>query len=192
FAATLSEELLGMKVVAASDSKGGVYNPNGIAAKDLIEYKEKNGTVVGFPGAQPVTNDELIGLDVCVLFPAALENMITEENAGSIKCQIICELANGPTTPEADAIIDAKGIHLIPDYLANAGGVTVSYFEQCQNAQNYYWELEDVQKRLDQKMTNAFKAVYEMSKAKNVSLRDAAYLVAIKRVADAMKLRGWV
>ena len=192
FAATLSEELLGMKVVAASDSKGGVYNPNGIAAKDLIEYKEKNGTVVGFPGAQPVTNDELIGLDVCVLFPAALENMITEENAGSIKCQIICELANGPTTPEADAIIDAKGIHLIPDYLANAGGVTVSYFEQCQNAQNYYWELEDVQKRLDQKMTNAFKAVYEMSKAKNVSLREAAYLVAIKRVADAMKLRGWV
>lgn len=192
FAATLSEELLGMKVVAASDSKGGVYNPNGIAAKDLIEYKEKNGTVVGFPEAQPVTNDELIGLDVCVLFPAALENMITEENAGSIKCQIICELANGPTTPEADAIIDAKGIHLIPDYLANAGGVTVSYFEQCQNAQNYYWELEDVQKRLDQKMTNAFKAVYEMSKAKNVSLREAAYLVAIKRVADAMKLRGWV
>ena len=118
--------------------------------------------------------------------------MITEENADSIKCQIICELANGPTTPEADAIIDAKGIHLIPDYPANAGGVTVSYFEQCQNAQNYYWELEDVQKRLDQKMTNAFKAVYEMSKAKNVSLREAAYLVAIKRVADAMKPRGWV
>ena len=192
FAATLSEELLGMTVVAASDSKGGVYNPAGIKAADLIAYKEKNGTVVGYPGAQAVSNDDILGLDVCVLFPAALENMITEDNAGALKCQIICELANGPTTPEADKIIDAKGIHLIPDYLANAGGVTVSYFEQCQNAQNYYWELDEVQKRLDQKMTNAFKAVYAMSKEKNTSLREAAYLVAIKRVADAMKLRGWV
>lgn len=192
FAATLAEEILGMKVVAASDSKGGVYNPDGISAQELVDYKLKNGSLKGFPGAKEVTNEELLGLDVTVLFPAALENTITEENADSLKCQIICELANGPTTPEADKIIDAKGIHLIPDYLANAGGVTVSYFEQCQNAQNYYWELEDVQKRLDQKMTNAFKAVYEMSEEKKVSLREAAYLVAIKRVADAMKLRGWV
>ncbi|MBP5620476.1 MAG: Glu/Leu/Phe/Val dehydrogenase [Thermoguttaceae bacterium] len=192
FAATLSEEILGMKVVAATDSKSGVYNPNGIDAKELVEYKLKNGSLANFPGAQSITNDELLALDVCVLFPSALENTITEENADNLKCQIICELANGPTTPEADAIVDAKGIHLIPDYLANAGGVTVSYFEQCQNAQNYYWELEDVQKRLDQKMTNAFKAVYEMSVEKKVSLREAAYLVAIKRVADAMKLRGWV
>ncbi len=191
FAATLSEELLGMKVVAATDSKSGAYNPDGIDAKALVDYKLKNGTLAGFPGAKPITNDELIALDVAVLFPAALENMITEENAGTVKAQIICELANGPTTPEADKIIDANGLHLIPDYLANAGGVTVSYFEQCQNAQNYYWELEEVQQRLDTKMTRAFKAVYEMSEAKKVSLREAAYLVAIKRVADAMKLRGW-
>ncbi|MBR4750469.1 MAG: Glu/Leu/Phe/Val dehydrogenase [Thermoguttaceae bacterium] len=192
FAATLSEEILGMKVVAATDSKSGVYNPDGIDAKALVDYKLKNGSLANFPGAKSITNEELLALDVCVLFPAALENTITEENADNLKCQIICELANGPTTPEGDAIVDAKGIHLIPDYLANAGGVTVSYFEQCQNAQNYYWELEDVQKRLDQKMTNAFKAVYEMSVEKKVSLREAAYLVAIKRVADAMKLRGWV
>lgn len=191
FAATLSEEILGMKLVAATDSKSGAYNPDGIDAQALVDYKVKNGTLAGFPGAKSITNDELIALDVEVLYPAALENMITEDNADSVKAKIVCELANGPTTPEADKIIDAKGIHLIPDYLANAGGVTVSYFEQCQNAQNYYWELEEVHQRLDTKMTRAFKAVYEMSEAKKVSLREAAYLVAIKRVADAMKLRGW-
>ncbi len=192
FAATLAQDILGMKVVAASDSKGGVYIEGGVEAQKLVDYKLANGSLKGFPGAKEITNEELLGLEVTVLFPAALENTITKENAGNLKCQIICELANGPTTPEADEIIDAKGIHLIPDYLANAGGVTVSYFEQVQNAQNYYWELEDVQKRLDQKMTNAFKAVYEMSVEKKTSLREAAYLVAIKRVADAMKLRGWV
>ena len=191
FAATLAEEILGMKVVAVSDSKGGVYNPEGIAAQDLVAYKKANGALAGFPGAKEVTNEELLTLPVCVLFPAALENQITEAIAPKLQCEFICELANGPTTPEADKIINEKGICLVPDYLANAGGVTVSYFEQCQNAQNYYWELEDVQKRLDQKMTNAFKAVYNMSQEKKVSLREAAYLVAIKRVADAMKLRGW-
>lgn len=192
YAASLAEEILGMKVVAVSDSKGGVYNPNGIDTKRLLDCKKADGCLTKFPDAQAVTNDEVLGLDVCVLFPAALENMITKENAGNLKCQIICELANGPTTPEADEIIDAKGVHLIPDFLANAGGVTVSYFEQCQNAQNFYWEHDEVQKRLDQKMTSAFRAVYEMSVAKKTSLREAAYLVSIKRVADAMKLRGWV
>ncbi len=191
FAATLSEEILGMKVVAATDSQTGAYNPDGMDAQALVDYKKKNGTLAGFPGAKPITNDELVALDVDVFFPAALENMITEKNAGSVKARIICELANGPTTPEADKILDANGVCVIPDYLANAGGVTVSYFEQCQDVQNYYWELDEVQERLDKKMTRAFKAVYAMSEERKISLRDAAYLVAIKRVAHAMKLRGW-
>ncbi|MCF0234764.1 MAG: Glu/Leu/Phe/Val dehydrogenase [Thermoguttaceae bacterium] len=191
FAATLSEEILGMKVVAVSDSKGGIYIPEGVSAQKLVDYKLANGTIVGFPGAKAITNDELLALDVCMLVPAALENTITTATAPTVKAKFVCELANGPTTPEADEILNAKGVIVMPDYLANAGGVTVSYFEQCQNAQNYYWELEEVHKRLDQKMTNAFKAVYEMAVEKKTSLRDAAYLVAIKRVADAMKLRGW-
>ena len=191
FAGILGEEILGMKLVAASDSKSGVYNPDGIDAKELVAYKIANNTLKGFPGAKEITNAELIALPVTVLFPAALENTINAETAPSVKCKISCELANGPTTPEGDEILNKKGVIVLPDYLANAGGVTVSYFEQCQNAQNYYWELDEVQKRLDQKMTNAFKAVYEMSQEKKVPLREAAYLVAVKRVADAAKLRGW-
>ncbi|MDD3587023.1 MAG: Glu/Leu/Phe/Val dehydrogenase [Thermoguttaceae bacterium] len=191
FAAILAEELLGMKLVAASDSKGGVYNENGISAKELVAYKLANGSLAGFPGAKEVTNEELLALPVTVLFPAALENTINSKTASTINCKISCELANGPTTPEGDAILDAKGIIVLPDYLANAGGVTVSYFEQCQNAQNYYWDLEEVHQRLDRKMTAAFKAVYEMSQEKHTNLRDAAYLVAISRVVKAAKLRGW-
>lgn len=191
FAATLGEEILGMKLVAASDSRGGVYNPEGIDAKALVAYKLANKTVLGFPGAKEITNEELLGLPVTVLFPAALENTINEKTAPSVQCKISCELANGPTTPEGDAILAKNGVIVLPDYLANAGGVTVSYFEQCQNAQNYYWELEEVYERLDRKMTSAFKAVFDMSKEKNVNLRDAAYLVAIQRVVEAAKLRGW-
>ena len=191
FAATLGEEILGMKLVAASDSKGGVYNPNGIDAQALVAYKLEKGTLKGFPKAKSITNEELLALPVTVLVPAAMENTINETTAPSVQCKISLELANGPTTPEGDKILDQKGIIVLPDYLANAGGVTVSYFEQCQNAQNYYWSLEEVQERLDRKMSDAFKAVYEMSKSKRKNLRDAAYLVAIKRVADAAKLRGW-
>ena len=191
FAATLGESILGMKLVAASDSKGGVYNPEGIDAQTLVDYKLKNGSLKGFPGAKEVTNEELLALPVTVLIPAAMENTINEKTAPTVQCKISLELANGPTTPAGDKILDSKGIIVLPDYLANAGGVTVSYFEQCQNAQNYYWTLEEVQQRLDQKMSSAFKAVYEMSVEKKVNLRDAAYLVAVKRVADAAHLRGW-
>ncbi|MCR5358690.1 MAG: Glu/Leu/Phe/Val dehydrogenase [Thermoguttaceae bacterium] len=191
FAATLGQSILGMKLVAASDSKGGVYNPEGIDAQTLVDYKLANGSLKGFPGAKEVTNEELLALPVTVLIPAAMENTINEKTAASVQCKISLELANGPTTPEGDKVLDSKGIIVLPDYLANAGGVTVSYFEQCQNAQNYYWSLEEVQQRLDQKMTKAFKAVYEMSQEKKINLRDAAYLVAVKRVADAAKLRGW-
>ena len=191
FAATLGESILGMKLVAASDSKGGVYNPDGIDAQALVDYKLANGSLKGYPGAKEITNEELLALPVTVLIPAAMENTLNEKTAATVQCKISVELANGPTTPEGDKILDSKGVIVLPDYLANAGGVTVSYFEQCQNAQNYYWTLEEVQQRLDQKMTKAFKAVYEMSQEKKTNLRDAAYLVAVKRVADAAKLRGW-
>ena len=139
-----------------------------------------------------VTNEELLELDVDVLYPSALEGVITEKNAGNIKAKISCELANGPTTPEADKILHEKGVYVIPDFLANAGGVTVSYFEQVQNTYNYYWSLSDVQQQLDRKMTDAFHAVHEMSKKVKAHNRSVAYLVAVQRVADACKIRGWV
>jgi glutamate dehydrogenase (NAD(P)+) len=190
--ALLGEEILKLKLVAASDSKGGVYNPNGISAEALVDYKIKNGVVQGFPGTDEITNEELLALPVTVLFPVALENVIRADNAENLKCRICCELANGPTTPEADRILDDKGIFVLPDFLANAGGVTVSYFEQVQNAYNLYWELQEVHWRLDKRMTQAFASVYEMSQRNKIHLREAAHLVAIARVAEACKLRGWV
>ncbi|MHC1730176.1 MAG: Glu/Leu/Phe/Val dehydrogenase [Syntrophobacteraceae bacterium] len=191
-AALLGEETLHLKLVAASDSRGGVYNPNGISAAALVDYKLRNGAVSGFPDADQISNEELLGLPVTVLFPAALENVIRGDNASSLQCKISCELANGPTSPEADRILDEKGIIVLPDFLANAGGVTVSYFEQVQNAYNLYWELQEVHWRLDKKMTQAFHGVYEMSQRNRINLREAAYLVSIARVAEACKLRGWV
>ena len=192
FAATLGAEILGLKLIAASDSQGGVVNEKGIDAKALIDYKKKTGKVTGFPGSKPVSNEDLLELKVDVLIPAALENQITAKNARNIKARIVCELANGPTTPEADEILHKNGVLVLPDFLANAGGVTVSYFEQVQNTYNYYWTLEDVQKQLDAKMTKAFNDVYDMSQKENVHMRLAAYMVAVKRVADCCKLRGWV
>jgi glutamate dehydrogenase (NAD(P)+) len=191
FAATLSRDLLGCKLVAASDSRGGVYQPNGINPNELIAHKTKTGSVVGFPGTKPISNEELLELEVTVLIPAALENVITEANAGRIKAKISLELANGPTTPEADKILYKNGIYVIPDFLANAGGVTVSYFEMVQNAYDYYWEEELVHERLDKKMTAAFHAVHQMSQKHQVHNRVGAYLVAVNRVAEAVRLRGW-
>jgi glutamate dehydrogenase (NAD(P)+) len=192
YAATLASEILGLKLVAASDSRGGVYAADGIDPKALVKYKLETGAVEGFPGTKPISNEELLELDVTVLFPSALENAITSENANRIKARISCELANGPTTPEADEILYKKGVFVIPDFLANAGGVTVSYFEQVQNTYNFYWELPEVHQRLDQKMTSAFKAVYETCVKEKVNMRVAAYMVAVKRVAECAKLRGWV
>ncbi|MBC7318254.1 Glu/Leu/Phe/Val dehydrogenase [Candidatus Bipolaricaulota bacterium] len=191
FAHLLGEELLGLKVVAVSDSKGGIYNPEGLSAKEVIAHKEKTGTVVGFPGAKAITNAELLELPVDILIPAALENQITGENAGRIKAKIVAELANGPTTPEADEVLFKNGVYVIPDFLCNAGGVTVSYFEQVQNAMMYYWTAEEVYQKLDQKMTAAFHAVHKMAQEHKVHNRLGAYLVAVKRVAEAVKLRGW-
>ncbi|HVO84644.1 MAG TPA: Glu/Leu/Phe/Val dehydrogenase [Syntrophobacteria bacterium] len=192
YAALLGEEILGLKLIAASDSKGGVYNPKGIDAKALVDYKLRSGVLQGFPGAEGISNEDLLGMEVTVLLPAALENVITKENAGKVRCKISCELANGPTTPEADAILYHKGVLVLPDFLANAGGVTVSYFEQVQNTYNYYWELHEVHRRLDEKMTRAFHAVHGMSQREKINMRQAAYLVSVARVAEACKLRGWV
>ena len=192
FAAALGEEILGLKIIAVSDSSGGIINRDGIPAKAIIDHKLKTGKVAGFKGAKPISNEELLELDVDVLFPSALENQITSKNASKIRAKISCELANGPTTPDADQILYKNNVLVLPDFLANAGGVTVSYFEQVQNTYNYYWKLEDVQKQLDEKMTKAFHDVYDMHNKEKVHMRLAAYMVAVKRVADCAKLRGWV
>jgi len=192
FGHILAEELVGLQVVAVSDSRGGIYNADGLDAQAVIAHKKETGSVINFPGSQNISNNELLELDVVVLFPSALENQITADNADNIKAQIVAELANGPTTPEADDILYEKGIYVIPDFLCNAGGVTVSYFEQVQNAYDYYWELETVHERLDKKMTAAFHAVHNAAKQYNVNTRMGAYVVAVARVAEACKLRGWV
>ncbi len=180
----------GARLIAVSDSKGGVINRDGLPPEKLIEHKLKNGTVVDFPGATSISNKELLELDVDILCPSALENQLTAENADRVKAKIIAELANGPTTPEADEIFFKKGIHVIPDFLCNAGGVTVSYFEVVQNIYNFYWDLETVHERLDKKMTKAFWDVDEAAQKYNVDPRTAAYIVAVDRVAKAMRLRG--
>jgi glutamate dehydrogenase (NAD(P)+) len=191
-AALLASSILGLKLVAASDSRGGIYSKNGLDPIKVIDFKLKTGSLQGFPEADAITNEELLELDVTVLFPSALENCIASSNAGKLRCRISCELANGPTTPEADDILYEKNIFVLPDFLANAGGVTVSYFEQVQNASNFYWTLDEVQKRLDEKMTSAFHAVYETYMREKINMRQAAYLVSVGRVAEACKLRGWV
>ena len=192
FAHQLAEDILGMKVVAVSDSRGGIINTNGLEYDPTYAHKMSTGAVGNYPGTDAITNEELLELDVDVLFPSALENVITEKNAANIKAKISAELANGPTTPEADEILYDKGVYVIPDFLCNAGGVTVSYFEMVQNGYQYYWSEEMVHERLDQKMTQAYYAVQKMAEAKNVNNRVAAYLVAVDRVAQAVRLRGWV
>lgn len=188
----LATSMFGSKVVAVSDSKGGIYSADGLDLHQVADHKAKTGSVVGFAGAKAVTNEELLELDVDVLVPAALENAITADNAARVKAKIVAELANGPTTPDADEILHKNGVFVIPDFLCNAGGVTVSYFEQVQNASLDRWKLSYVHERLDEIMTSAFSAVYAMRESKGVHTRLAAYLVAVERVALACKLRGWV
>jgi glutamate dehydrogenase (NAD(P)+) len=192
FAHLLATELLGMKVVAVSDSRGGIYNANGLDVTAVRAHKANTGSVIDFAEAENITNAELLERPVTVLFPAALENVITRRNANHINANIVAELANGPTTPAADEILYDKGVYVIPDFLCNAGGVTVSYFEMVQNAYQYYWDESMTQQRLDQKMTTAFHAVHHMAQNQQVNNRVAAYLVAVARVAQAVSLRGWV
>ncbi|MBE7504719.1 MAG: Glu/Leu/Phe/Val dehydrogenase [Planctomycetia bacterium] len=193
FAATLHPEILGGgKLIAVSDSRGGVMSKSGIDPAAVVKYKLETGKVEGFPGTSPISNNELLELEVDIMYPAALEGAITAANAGKIKAKVLCELANGPTTPEADMILHKAGVLVLPDFMANAGGVTVSYFEQVQNTYNYYWSLEDVHQQLDRRMTDAFNSVYSTREKAKVHMRLAAYMVAVTRVAEACKLRGWV
>lgn len=181
---------LGCVIIAASDSQGGIYNPKGLDAEDVMRHKAETGTLVGYPGTDRVTNKELLELDCEVLVPAALENEITEENADRVKARVISEGANGPTTPEADAILFDKGIFVIPDILANAGGVTVSYFEWVQGLQSFFWGEDEVNANLEKIMVRAFQDVLTISQQKKIDMRIAAYILAIGRVAEATLLRG--
>jgi len=181
---------IGCKIVAVSDSRGGVYNPDGMDPRELSEFKAKNGTVVGFPGAEKISTTDPITVDCDILIPAALENQITKDNAYDVKAKLIAEGANGPTTPEAHEILVERGVVIIPDILANAGGVSVSYLEWVQNRMGYYWTEEEVDKKLETIMTSAFRDVYETSKKYETDLRTAAYILALSRVYDAMKALG--
>ena len=191
FCAVLSETYLpGSKVVAVSDSTSGIYNPSGFDVKKLVEHKEKTGKVAGFPGAKEISNDELLTLDVTLLIPAALEGQITSKNAAQVKAKIVSEAANGPTLPEADDVLFKKGTLLIPDILANAGGVTVSWYEMLQAKNEHPWSLEEVNRRLEERMVKSFHAVWDASQKHKVHMRTAAYVVAVARVASALKWVG--
>ena len=192
-AALLHKEMLGGgKLVAASDSRGAIYNKGGLDPEELVHHKLQTGTVLKFPGAKSIPHEELLEIDVEILYPAALENAINIKNAKNIKARVVCELANGPTTPDADLILFKNNVHVIPDILASAGGVTVSYFEMVQDKSLFFWEEEEVHKQLDKKLTLAYKRVQEAIKEKKVHPRLAAMLVGVARVAQACQLRGWV
>ncbi|OGH64184.1 MAG: glutamate dehydrogenase [Candidatus Magasanikbacteria bacterium RIFCSPHIGHO2_01_FULL_41_23] len=182
----------GFKIVAVSDSKGAIKSANALDISALTAHKEKNSAVTGFTGTETITNEQLLELPVDILIPAALENQITAENAGRIKAKMILELANGPTTPEADAILFKNNVVVVPDILANAGGVTVSYFEQVQNASNYYWTDEEVMEKLQKIMITAFAGVWATKEKYAIDLRTAAFVTALERVGAAMKARGLV
>ena len=180
----------GVKVVAVSDVKGAIYNADGLDCNDVEKFAQANGSVVGYPGAQVITNAELLALEVTILSPCAMELQITKDNAADVKAQIIAEGANGPTTPEADEILSAKGVFVVPDILANGGGVTVSYFEWVQNLYRYFWSEEEVVEKQIVMMRNAFKNVYAAAEKYSVNMRVAAYIVALSSLDEAMKVRG--
>jgi len=190
WAAKILQDEYKCKIIAVSDSRGGIYNKNGLDAYAASEHKEKNRTVIGLKDTQEVSNDELLELECDVLIPAALENQITKENAHKIKAKIVAELANGPTTPYADDVLFKNDILVIPDFLCNAGGVTVSYFEMVQGYYSYFWTEKEVFAALDRVMTNAYRSTVEEAKHFNTHNRMGAYSIAVERVIAAMKLRG--
>ena len=184
----LSKE--GCKIVAVSDRTGGIYNAGGLDVDDVINWVKHHKTLEGYPKGEAITNEELLVLDVDVLVPAALENVITTKNAAKVRAKIICEGANGPTSAAADAILEEKGVFVIPDILANAGGVTVSYFEWVQDRGGYFWSEETVNDRLRDIMVKSFRDILELSKQHKVNMRTASYMLAISRVATVHRLRG--
>ncbi len=181
---------IGAKIVAVTDWKGGIYNENGLDITKMLDFSRQHKTIDGFPGGEPIDNDQLFALNVDVLVPAALENQITMDNAPAIAARVVAEGANGPTTPEAHKHLHDRGIFVIPDILANAGGVTTSYFEWVQDRHGYFWEEDEVNKRLEAKMVEAFDDVLKTSMKYKTDLRTAAYIVAINRVAIVTKMRG--
>ena len=189
--AILTNDILGSKIVAVSDSKGGIYNKLGLDPRKVLQYKIETSSVINFPEAENISDDELLELKVDVLCPSAMENVIIEGNASKIRARLVAALANGPITPEADEILYHNGVFVIPDFLCNAGGVTVSYFEWVQNSYNYYWGEEEIHQALDKKMAKAFQCVLAESLKRKLNMRVAAYIVAVSRVAEAMRLRGW-
>ena len=190
--ASLLHGTTGSTIVAVSDSKGGIYNNLGLEPRKVLRHKSETGSVIDFTEAENISNEQLLELEVTILCPSALESVITKENAPRIKAKIVAALANGPITPEADEILDSNGVFVIPDFLCNAGGVTVSYFEWVQCLDKYYWDEEQVHQRLSRHIKNAFQSVLTESLKRKVSMRLAAYIVAVARVAEAMRLRGWV
>ncbi|RLI32156.1 hypothetical protein DRO51_02440 [Candidatus Bathyarchaeota archaeon] len=181
---------MGAKIIAVSDSTGGIYNPEGINPEKLFEFKSKTGRVSNFPDAKNIPKDEVLTIECDILIPAALENQINGKNAKEIKAKIICEGANGPTTPEADTILSRNEVFIVPDILANTGGVTVSYFEWVQNLTRERWSEEEVNSKLEQKMIKSFYDVYRTAEKENVNRRTAAMMLAVKRITDAFEKAG--
>lgn len=180
----------GARVVAVSDAHGAVYHPEGLVPRAVREHRDRTGSVVGFPGAQTITNAELLELDCDLLVPAAIENQITRHNAAAVKAKVVVEGANGPTTPQADEILRQRGVFVVPDILANAGGVVVSYFEWVQDRYGYFWREDQVRTRLEAKMRQAFHDVLELSTQLGVDLRTGAYCLGVQRIVEARRLRG--
>jgi glutamate dehydrogenase (NAD(P)+) len=181
---------LGARVIAVSDVQGGVYHGNGLDIPQLLTYQQKTKTVIGFPGAEAITNADLLTLPCEILVPAALERQISADNAGKVQCRILAEGANGPTTPEADIILRERGILVIPDILCNAGGVIVSYFEWVQDLQNYFWTETQINRRLRKVLIKAFRAVYALAQRVQMDMRTAALMLGVGRVADGKQVRG--
>jgi len=183
---------LGATIIAASDTRSTIYNAGGLDINAAVRHKKETGALLDFPGATRLASEEVLALSCDILVPAALENQINRETAGKVQARLVAEGANGPTTPDGNQVLNERGIFVVPDILCNAGGVTVSYFEWVQNLANYYWTEEEVNQRLELKMVTAFDEVYQMSRRYGVDMRSAAYMVSVKRIADAMAFRGWI